>query len=57
MQQINFTGNLGRDGNTTMFFNTKEAKEMILEFFTRMSESIVIFFYFNKRSRVLSSYL
>ena len=57
MQQINFTGNLGRDGNTTMFFNTKEAKEMILEFFTRMSESIVIFFCFNKRSRVLSSYL
>ena len=32
MQQINFTGNLGRDGNTTVFFITKEAKEMILDF-------------------------
>ena len=32
MQQINFTGNLDRDGNTTIFFILKEAKESILYF-------------------------
>ena len=31
-QQINFTGSLERDGNTTMFFVIKEAKETILDF-------------------------
>ena len=31
-QQINFTGNLDEDGNTTMFFITEEAKETILDF-------------------------
>ena len=32
IQQINFTANLDRDGNTTMFFITKEAKETALNF-------------------------
>ena len=32
IQQINFTANLDRDGNTTMFFITEEAKETIFEF-------------------------
>ena len=32
IQQINFTANLDRDGNTTMFFIIEEAKETILEF-------------------------
>ena len=32
IQQINFTGNLDRDGNTTMFFIIEEAKETILDF-------------------------
>ena len=32
IQQINFTANLERDGNTTMFFTTEEAKEAILDF-------------------------
>ena len=32
LQQINFTGNLGPDENTTMFFIIKEAKETILNF-------------------------
>ena len=27
IQQINFTGNLEYDGNTTIFFITKEAKK------------------------------
>ena len=27
IQQINFTGNLDRAGNTTMFFFTEEAKK------------------------------
>ena len=32
IQQINFTANLDRDGNTTMFFIVEEAKETILDF-------------------------
>ena len=32
IQQINFTENLDRNGNTTMFFITEKAKETVLEF-------------------------
>ena len=32
IQQINFTANLDRAGNTTMFFITEEAKETVLDF-------------------------
>ena len=32
IQQINFTGNLDRAGNTTMFFIIEEAKETVFEF-------------------------
>ena len=32
IQQINFTANLDRDGNTTMFFIIDEAKETVLDF-------------------------
>ena len=32
IQQINFTANLDRAGNTTMFFITEEAKETVFEF-------------------------
>ena len=32
IQQINFTANLERAGNTTMFFDTEEAKETVLDF-------------------------
>ena len=32
MQQINFTANLDRAGNTTMFFIAEEAKETVLDF-------------------------
>ena len=31
IQQINFSPNLDREGNTTMFFITEEAKETIFE--------------------------
>ena len=31
-QQINFTANLDRAGNTTIFFITEEAKETVFEF-------------------------
>ena len=31
-QQINFTANLDRDGNTIMFFIIEEAKETVLDF-------------------------
>ena len=32
VQQISFTANLDRDGNTTMFFIIEEAKETVLDF-------------------------
>ena len=32
IQQINFTANLDRAGNTTMFFINEEAKETVFEF-------------------------
>ena len=32
IQQINFTANLDRDGNTTMFFIIEGAKETVFEF-------------------------
>ena len=32
IQQINLTANLDRNGNTTMFFITEEAKETVLNF-------------------------
>ena len=32
IQQMNFTVNLDRGGNTTMFFIIKEAKETVLDF-------------------------
>ena len=32
IQQINFTTNLNRAGNTTMFFIIEEAKETVLDF-------------------------
>ena len=32
IQQINFTANLDRNGNTTMFFIIEEAKETVLKF-------------------------
>ena len=32
IQQINFTGNLDRDGNTRVYFILEEAKETILDF-------------------------
>ena len=31
-QQINFTSNLDRERNTTMFFITEKAKEIVFEF-------------------------
>ena len=32
IQQINFTANLDRPGNTTMFFIIEEVKETVLDF-------------------------
>ena len=41
IQQINFTANLDRAGNTRMFFNLKEARETVLDFSQRNCKSIV----------------
>ena len=32
IQQINFTGNLDREGNTSFYFTLEEAKETVFEF-------------------------
>ena len=47
IQQINFTANLNRAGNTTLFFIIKEAKETVLRLLTRSCKSIVNVFYKN----------
>ena len=44
MQQINFTGNLDRDENTTMFFIIEEAKESILDISQRTMTFLQIYF-------------
>ena len=41
IQQINFTANLDRKGNTIMFFFIKEAKETVLNFLARNCKSFV----------------
>ena len=38
--QINLTTNLDRDGNTTIFFITEEAKETILDFSVKYYECV-----------------
>ena len=43
--KINFTANLDRDGNTTMFFAMEEMKETILDFFQGIVEVLWIFFF------------
>ena len=45
MEQINFTGNLERDGNTQMFFVIEKARESVLDFLKRNRESIIILFF------------
>ena len=44
IQKINFTGNLERDGNTTMSFIIEEAKETNFDFLERTMR--VLWFYF-----------
>ena len=44
IQQINFTANLGRTGNTTMFFIIEEAKETIFEFLQRTVKVLWVWF-------------
>ena len=41
IQQINFTANLDRAGNTTMFFIIEEARETVFGLFTRNCKSFV----------------
>ena len=40
IQQIDFTGNLNRDRDTTMFFIVEETKRNYFRFFLRIYESI-----------------
>ena len=44
IQQINFTGNLDRAENTTMFFIIEEAKETILDFSQETVRVLSIYF-------------
>ena len=41
IQKINFTGNLDREGHTTMFFIIEEAKETVFEFSQRTVKGFV----------------
>ena len=41
IQQINFTANLDRKGNTITFFFIEEAKETVLNFLARNCKSFV----------------
>ena len=40
IQKINFTANLDRDGNTTLFFIAGEAKEIVLDFSRRIVKAL-----------------
>ena len=44
MQQINFIGNIGEDGNTTMPFVIEEAKETIVDFSQGIETVLSIYF-------------
>ena len=44
IQQINFTANLDRDGNTTIFFIIEEEKESIFEFFKSFVNTVLLRF-------------
>ena len=50
IQQINFTGNLAREGNMTMFFMCEEAKETVLDFSQR---TVKVLFYFTLTSTII----
>ena len=47
IQQINFTANLDRAGQTPMYFIIEEAKKNRFRFFTRNCESVVSLFCFD----------
>ena len=42
IQQISFTANLDRDGNTTMFFIIEQAKQTVLDFSERKVQSFKV---------------
>ena len=44
IHQINYIGNLARDGNTTMFFIIEESKETILDFSQSTLGALYIYF-------------
>ena len=46
IQQINFTGNLDRDGNTTMAFDIEDTKETVLDFYHEQWEYYIFFVFF-----------
>ena len=43
IQQINFTGNLDRDGNATMVFDIEDTKETVLDFYREPWEYYIFF--------------
>ena len=48
IQQINFTANLDREGNTRLYFILEEAKKKYFQIFTRNSKSFVNVIWLNK---------
>ena len=49
IQQIDFTGNLDRAGNTRMFIIIEAGKETILDFLQETTKSILILFCLNTK--------
>ena len=49
IQQIDFTGNLNRAGNTRMFIIIEAGKETILDFLQETIKSILILFCLNTK--------
>ena len=48
IQQINFTANLDREGNTRLYFILEEAKKKYFQIFTRNCKSFVNVIWLNK---------
>ena len=57
VQQINFTGNIGRAADTTMFFIIKESKETVLDFSQKTVKVFYLYFLLKYKMTQFNTYL
>ena len=57
VQQINFTGNIGRAAGTTMFFIIKESKETVLDFSQKTVKVFYLYFLLKYKMTQFNTYL